>query len=428
MSEQTFEDFNQPEAEAPLRSERRSRRRKKSGWPQLEMNFDVPLLLGVFALLLFGALMVYSASWDFSLVNYGDPTRMFFQQMRSLVVGLVVGTACCFIHYHFWRKYSVLLMGGTLMALVAVLVYGQVLYGSARAFSAGSYMPGEVAKLVTLIYLSVWLYAKRNELSKVSYGLLPLIVMLGTVAGLIYLQPDISAAATIVFLGGLMFFLAGGSVLQIGLIVGGTAALIPLLMQFSTTARVRITDYVTGLGDPTLANDHILRAYEAFVKGGWFGVGLGQSTAKLTGLPVPPTDSVFAVIGEELGLFGVLLTLGLYALILWRGLVIARRSPDMFGSLLAGGIALWIALEASVNMAVLVGLVPFAGNTLPMISFGGSSLVTNLAALGILMSISRASREQRVEEERTLDATTRGRRSERGWGVSRSRRASRVGQ
>lgn len=428
MSEQTFEDFNEPEAEAPLRSERRSRRRKKSGWPQLEINFDVPLLLGVFALLLFGALMVYSASWDFSLVNYGDPTRMFFQQMRSLVVGLVVGTACCFIHYHFWRKYSVLLMGGTLMALVAVLVYGQVLYGSARAFSAGSYMPGEVAKLVTLIYLSVWLYAKRNELSKVSYGLLPLIIMLGTVAGLIYLQPDISAAATIVFLGGLMFFLAGGSVLQIGLIVGGTAALIPLLMQFSTTARVRITDYVTGLGDPTLANDHILRSYEAFVKGGWFGVGLGQSTAKLTGLPVPPTDSVFAVIGEELGLFGVLLTLGLYALILWRGLVIARRSPDMFGSLLAGGIALWIALEASVNMAVLVGLVPFAGNTLPMISFGGSSLVTNLAALGILMSISRASREQSVEEERTLDATTRGRRSERGWGVSRSRRASRVGQ
>src|SRR5690606_4539648 len=138
-------------------------------------------------------------------------------QMRSLLVGLVVGTVCCFIHYHFWRKYSVLMMGGTLLALVAVLIYGQVLYGSARSFSAGSYMPGEVAKLVTLIYLSVWLYSKRNELSKVSYGLLPLIVMLGTVAGLIYLQPDISAAATIVFLGGLMFFLAGGSVLQIGL-------------------------------------------------------------------------------------------------------------------------------------------------------------------------------------------------------------------
>src|SRR5690606_33025764 len=138
--------------EEPLRSERRSRRRKKSGLPQLELNFDVPLLLGVFALLLFGALMVYSASWDFSLVNYDDPTRMFFQQMRSLLVGLVVGTVCCFIHYHFWRKYSVLMMGGTLLALLAVLIYGQVLYGSARSFSAGSYMPGEVAKLVTLIY------------------------------------------------------------------------------------------------------------------------------------------------------------------------------------------------------------------------------------------------------------------------------------
>ena len=425
MTEQVFE---QMEERTPAQPERRSRRRKAAVWPQLELDFDVPLLMAVFALLLFGALMVYSASWDFSLVNYEDPTQMFFQQMRNLGVGLAAAVACAFLHYHFWRKYSVLMMGGMLLALTAVLVYGEVRYGSARALVAGSYMPGELAKLVTIIYLSVWLFAKRIELKKVTYGLLPLIGILGLMAGLIFLQPDISAAATIVLLGGLLFFLAGGSLLQIGAMMGGGAALGLLVMQISFTAQTRITDYLTGLQNPTLANDHVLRAYEAFVKGGWFGVGLGQSETKLTGLPVPPTDSIFAVIGEELGLIGVGLTLLFYALILWRGMLIARRAPDMFGSLLATGITIWITLEAFINMAVMVGLVPFAGNTLPLVSFGGSSLVTTLAALGILMNISRVSHTQRQQEERNLDATARGRGGERGRGLSRARRASRVGR
>ena len=425
MSEQVFEDLEELK---PAQPERRSRRRKAAVWPHLELDFDVPLLLIVFALLLFGALMVYSASWDFSLVNYGDPTQMFLQQIRSMGVGLAAAVACAFLHYHFWRKYSVVMMIGMLLALTAVLVYGEVRYGSARALVGGSFMPGELAKLVTIIYLSVWLFAKRAELKKVTYGLVPLIGILGLMAGLIFMQPDISAAATIVLLGGLLFFLAGGSLLQIGAMVGGGAALGLLVMQISLTARTRIADYLTGLQNPTLANDHVLRAYEAFVQGGWFGVGLGQSETKLTGLPVPPTDSIFAVIGEELGLIGVLLTLLIFGLILWRGMLIARRAPDMFGSLLAAGITLWITLEASINMAVMVGLVPFAGNTLPLVSFGGSSLVTTLAALGILMNISRVSRTQRQQEERNLDATARGRGGERGWGLSRARRASRVGR
>ncbi|MEX1143317.1 MAG: FtsW/RodA/SpoVE family cell cycle protein [Anaerolineales bacterium] len=426
MSEQVFEEMQDLK---PAPTERRSRRRKAvSAWPRLELDFDVPLLMAVFALLLFGALMVYSASWDFSLVNYEDPTQMFFSQIRNMGVGLAVAVACAFLHYHFWRKYSVLMMGGMLLALTAVLVYGEVRYGSARALMGGSFMPGELAKLVTIIYLSVWLFAKRAELKRVTYGLAPLIGILGLMAGLIFLQPDISAAATIVLLGGLLFFLAGGSMLQIGAMLGGGAALGLVVMQISLTASTRIADYLTGLGNPTLANDHVLRAYEAFVKGGWFGVGLGQSETKLTGLPVPPTDSIFAVIGEELGLFGVFLTILLYVLILWRGMLIARRAPDMFGSLLAAGITLWITLEAFINMAVMVGLVPFAGNTLPLVSFGGSSLVTALAGLGILMNISRVSRTQRQQEERILDATARGRGGERGWGVSRARRASRVGR
>ncbi len=427
MSEQTFDEI-QIEESQPRVERTRTTRHKRQTWPFLELNLDVPLLLAVFILLIFGALMVYSASADFSLVNYGDATFMFTRQLMNVGIALAAGLVVSQIHYHFYRRYAVPMMVLAALALLAVLVIGEVRYGSARALSGGSYMPGELAKVITIIYLSVWLYSKRTELSKLTYGLLPLIGIVGVVSALIYMQPDISAAATIVVMGGILFFLAGGSLKQIAIIVGGSPIVVFLLMQISLTARTRVSDYLAGFQNLTQANDHVLRAYEAFVKGGWFGVGLGQAETKLTGLPVPPTDSIFAVIGEELGLIGVLFVVLLFGFILWRGLTIARRAPDMFGSLLASGLTLWITLEAFVNMGVMVGLMPFAGNALPLISYGGSSLLATMVAFGILMNIARVSRAQQQQEERILDATARGRRSERGWGLSRARRASRVGR
>ncbi len=427
MSEQTFNEIQIEEQPSQPRATRpRGPHRKRQAWPFLELNLDVPLLLAVFTLLIFGALMVYSASADFSLVNYGDPTYMFFRQLMNIGIALAAALVASQIHYHFYRKYAVAMMALAAAALLAVLIIGEVRYGSARALSGGSYMPGELAKVVTIIYLSLWLYSKRTELSKITYGLLPLVGIVGGVAWLIYMQPDISAAATIVIMGGILFFLAGGSLKQIALVLGGAPVVVFVLMQVSLTARTRVSDYITGFQNLAQANDHVLRAYEAFVKGGWFGVGLGQAETKLTGLPVPPTDSIFAVIGEELGLLGALFVVLLFGFILWRGLTIARRAPDMFGSLLAAGLTLWITLEAFINMGVMVGLVPFAGNALPLISYGGSSLLATLVALGILMNIARVSRTQQQQEERILDATARGRRSERGWGLSRARRASRV--
>ncbi|HLD93776.1 MAG TPA: FtsW/RodA/SpoVE family cell cycle protein [Anaerolineales bacterium] len=428
MSEQTFDfdDIQIEERPAPRAGRARGPRRKPQVWPFLELNLDVPLMLTTFTLLIFGALMVYSASADFSLVNYGDPTYMFLRQLMNIGIALAAALAVSQIHYHFYRRYAVPMMALAAAALLAVLVVGEVRYGSTRALSGGSYMPGELAKVVMIVYLAVWLYSKRTELTKLTYGLGPLIGIVGVVAALIYMQPDISAAATIVAMGGILFFLAGGSVKQIALVLAGAPVVVFLLMQVSLTARARVSDYLTGFQNLTQANDHVLRAYEAFVKGGWFGVGLGQAETKLTGLPVPPTDSIFAVIGEELGLLGALFVVLLFGSVLWRGLTIARRAPDMFGSLLAAGLTLWITLEALINMGVMVGLVPFAGNALPLISYGGSSLLATMVALGILMNIARVSRTQQQQEERILDATARGRRSERGWGLSRARRASRV--
>lgn len=409
-------------------SERRTTRRKTLAWPFVQLNIDVPLLMVAFVLVVGGLLMVYSASWDFSLLNTGDPMRMFRRQLFSLSVAIGVGLACSQIDYHYWRKYAVPLVFLMVFGLLAVLLVGEVRYGSARALSGGSYMPGEIAKVITIIYLSVWLYAKRNTLKEVGFGLAPLIAIVGVISGLIMLQPDLSAAATIVFLGGILFFLAGGDLKQIAYLLVGVVALGWLVVQFSSTGNARMASYLQGLENPTEANYHVLRSYEAFVKGGWFGVGIGEADTKLTGLPVPPTDSIFAVVGEETGLLGTSVLILLFGVLLWRGLLIAHRAPDGLGRLLAAGISLWITTEAFINMGVMVGLLPFAGNALPFVSYGGSNLVATMIGMGILFNVARVSERQEKHQERIVDATTRGRRGERGRSVSRARRAARVGR
>jgi cell division protein FtsW len=270
------------------------------------------------------------------------------------------------------------------------------------------------------LYLSVWLYAKRDLLHDISLGLFPLGVILGVIGGLIYQQPDLSAAATVLIIGGLLFFLAGGELKQIFflLVIAITAGW--LVVQISPTGHERVAEFLTGLKDPTQASYHVQRSFGAIVNGGWFGVGIGRAQSKLTGLPVPPTDSIFAVIVEELGVFGAIFLIGLYAMIIWRGLVIARRAPDMLGTLLATGLVIWIGLEASINMTVMVGLLPFAGNALPFVSAGGSNLVSSLAAIGILLNISRQRGVISNEEEgRSYSAAV----NLRGW--NRRRRVPR---
>jgi cell division protein FtsW len=393
------------------------------------LGVDVPLLMVVFTLVVFGAVMLYSASWDFSWYIYDSPTYIFTRQMLWLGVGIAAAFFFAWLDYHYWRKFAVPAMLGAVGALFAVLVINEVRHGSVRTLSAGSYMPSELAKIVTILYLSIWLYSKRNQLSDVNFGLLPLAGIIGLVSGLILRQPDLSAAATIVFLGGMLFFLAGGDLKQIAILVVVAVLVGWIVVQVNPTGSRRVAAYLEGLRDPTQASYHVRRSLEAFVKGGFFGVGIGRADTKLTGLPVPPTDSIFAVIGEETGVAGSVFMIGLFALFIWRGLAIARRAPDMLGSLIAAGLTLWIVMEAFINMAVMVGLLPFAGNALPFISAGGSNLVVSLAAVGIMMNIARASKAQQPEErtrprEGATNAATGVRRSQRRRRVSRARRAA----
>lgn len=368
--------------------------------PRFLRGFDMPLLVIVVALIVFGLVMLYSASWDFSRAAYnGDAMYMFNRQLMWLALGTIAGTALAFFDYHRWRQLIVPAMAFTIAMLIIVLLLSEVRFNATRAIFNGSIQPSELAKLVSILYLAVWLYAKRDMLKDITFGLIPLGVILGVIGGLIYQQPDLSAAATVLILGGLLFFLAGGDLLQIGGLLVIAAVVGWLVVSVSLTGQQRVSDFVAGIKDPLQASYHVRRSFEAIVNGGWFGVGIGKSLSKVTGLPVPPTDSIYAVVVEELGWFGGVGLMGLFGALIWRGLVIARRAPDMLGTLLASGLVIWIGIEALINMAVMVGLLPFAGNALPFVSAGGSNLVTTLAALGILFNVSKQASSSHVSDD-----------------------------
>lgn len=395
----------------------------------LTRGLDVPLLMTVVGLVVFGLIMLYSASFDFSFNEYGSSTYMFLRQLKWLSLGIAVAFILSLFDYHHWRKVVVFAMLGTIGLLVTVLFINEIRLGASRTLFEGSYQPSELAKLVAVIYLSVWLYAKRQTLHHVGFGLIPLGVILGIIGGLIYLQPDLSAAGTVLILGGLLFFLAGADIKQIIFLLILAIVMGWVVVQFSVTGRDRVDSFVAGFQDPTNASYHVQRSFEAIIKGGVFGVGLGQADTKLTGLPFAPTDSIFAVVVEELGLFGSTLLTALYGMLIWRGLVVARRAPDMLGTLLASGITFWIGMEALINMAVMVGLMPFAGNALPFISAGGSNLVSTLCAIGIMLNISRQSGEStKIEENdwRSFGAVIDLRRGNGRRSVPRPRRSQRA--
>lgn len=221
-----------------------------------------------------------------------------------------------------------------------------------------------------------------------------------------------------------MFFLAGGDLKQIGILLV-VALLVGLaIVKFTPTGSERIMDYFAGLRDPTEGSYHVQRAFEALANGGWFGVGIGKASTKFTGLPVPPTDSIFAVISEETGTIGGIALIVLYTILLWRGLAIAHRAPDELGSLLAAGLSLWISIEAFINISVMVNLLPFAGNALPLISAGGSSLVMTLAAIGILLNISRQSERGNKENDKFFNSVANLRWRDRRRRVSGDRRTA----
>lgn len=398
---------------------------KKSTKHSLRLNIDVSLLLVTLTLVVFGIVMVYSASYgiSFYVSETDSPNEMFLRQFRWLCLGLVCMIAAAKIDHHKLEKIALPGMVVTIIALVSLLILGESTEGFTRNFLGGSYQPSELAKLMIVIYLSVWMFAKREILGNITFGLVPLAIILGIVGGLIALQPDLSATATVVIIGCLMFFIAGGDWKQITVLILGTIVFGLIVILLYPIGKERFIYFILGLKNPMESTDHVIRALAAFANGGWFGVGIGQGTVKLTILPVPHTDSIFAVVGEELGVVGATLIICLFGVFLWRGLQISKAAPDGLGALMAAGITIWIVFEAFMNMLGLTGLFPFAGNPLPFFSIGGSSLVFTLSGVGILLNISRQSVQKQLEEQRrSFGALIDMRGRDRRGRVSRSRR------
>jgi cell division protein FtsW len=354
--------------------------------------------------------------------EYKDVATVMNNQIKWIVLGLFIILAMNLFNYHWYKKLLIPMMAVLFLALVYVKIMGESRNNAQRTlFEGGSVQPSEFAMLAMIIYLSFWLVSKQEVLNKMAFGLVPMGFILGIYAGLIFWQPDLSATLTLLILGALLFVLAGADLRQILIILAVGILVIILLVLFSDTGRTRIDQFIKGFISPAQASDHIQLAIPAIVSGGWFGVGIGRGSAKFEGMPYPWTDSIFAVIIEEIGIIGAVLIVLLYVLFMWRGLTIAKNAPDLLGRLLAAGVTFWISFDAFINMGVIVNLFPFAGNALPFISAGGSSMVSSLMGIGLLMNIARVSKQQAANSEgRSFGAVVDMRRRDRGGRVSRS--------
>ncbi len=365
------------------------------------VGMDWYLVLVVGMLCSVGLLMVYSASIDVSyqVTGEADSTTYFFvRQARSMLIGVVVAAVFARLDYHLWRRLAVPMMLGVILLLVAVLRFGNIRFEAQRTLIEGSFQPGELAKFTVVVYMAAWLAAKRARLRNIFYGIVPFSGLVGTIAFLIVLQPDLSTAASILATALSMFFIAGADLFQLLLIGGAMGAIGWQLVLHFDYARIRLENHLRAVEDLTQASDHVQQAVTAFINGGLTGVGLGEGQLKFANnLPFPHTDSIFAVIGEELGLLGAFFIIALYVALIYRGFTIARQAPDVFGGLLAAGVTCWLAYDAMLNIAVMTALVPPTGVPLPFISFGGSSLVAALAGVGLMLSVSRASSHQALQ-------------------------------
>jgi cell division protein FtsW len=399
-------------AEARSRHETQPTRRSKRG----RANPDYTLLLAVVGLVVIGLMMVYSATFDWSYQAYGSSFQIASRQFMWVGAGLVIMGLVASIPYDAWRQWAVPIMGGTLLLLILVLLIGEDHFGARRSFFNSSVQPSELVKPVMVIYVAAWLASRGEQIRDVTYGLIPFAVLIGVIAGLIVLQPDVSVAVLLVLTALAMFFFAGADILQLA--VGGTVSSITFLVLIKQLPHAwqRVEDYIIARNDPTRVSHHIQQALIALGSGGLFGVGLGQGQQKLGYLPAPHTDSIFAVLGEELGFVGCLFVIGLFVLFTYRGFKIAIEASDAFAALIACGVTCWLAFQALINMAVMTGLIPSTGMALPFVSAGGSAMIASLAGVGLLLSVSRGKQASR----RSSQSTKR----QRGTGKGKYQRAN----
>ncbi len=358
------------------------------------------LMVSSGALVLLGLIMILSASSVSSFATYGSSFLFFNKQLIWAAIGL--GGFVFFSRYDYrkLRGKGFFLLPAVGVLLLAVLIpgVGIVAGGSARWIGAGplAFQPSELAKLALVLFLADVLSRKKEStLRELSHTLLPFTPVLCGLALLIMMQPDMGTTLLLGSIGLGMLFTSGAPLRYVVPLGGLGLAAAAAAALSADYRRERVFAFVDPWADPLNTGYHTIQSLIALGSGGWFGVGLGASRQKWSYIPNAHTDFIFAILGEEMGLLGTLTVLGLFAFIMYLGIRVARTAPDRFGMLVAAGITIWIGVQALVNIGAVTATMPITGVPLPLVSFGGSSLVVSLVAMGILTSIARHARRPR---------------------------------
>jgi cell division protein FtsW len=361
--------------------------------------YDLQLLFPVLLLVGMGIVMVYSASSALAIKKFGSDVYFLKKHAVFALVGICALVLCRHVPYRVYRglTYPLLAFAGLLLLAVLASPLGVTAGGAKRWLRLGpvQFQPSELARLALLVYMAYSMEKKIDRIKEFSIGFMPHVAVMGLLALLLLLQPDFGSAAILAFLTWVMMFVGGARLTHL---IGSCALLAPLAWYYINSADYRRRRWDSFWDPWQFSSDQGYQATQslmAFGSGGWWGSGIGKSHLKLFFLPEPHTDFIFAVIGEEMGVAGVLAIVLLYGLILAKGIRIARNAPDLFGCYLAVGLTAALGLQICINMGVALALLPPKGLTLPFLSYGGTSLVINMAAIGILMNIAASGKTAR---------------------------------
>ncbi|SIS38051.1 putative lipid II flippase FtsW [Salimicrobium flavidum] len=385
-------------------------------------SLDFTLMFAPLVLIGFGTVMIYSASMVDAPVKFDvAPNHFLVKQLQWAAIGLVVFLVAAFIPYRQYRRFVKLTVLIMVLSLAGLFVFGESRNNanSWYVFGGFSIQPAEFVKIGLILYLASVYAKKQSYIDNFTRGVLPPLYLTALLLGLIIMQPDIGTAAVVAMIAASIVISSGIRIKHMSILVGGILLVTVFASQQMITEEraSRFTGAYQPFETPASDGYHLIQSYIAIGTGGWFGEGLGQGVQKLGYLPEPHTDFIMAVIAEELGFIGVLIIIGLLSLIVLRGLYIAKKCGDPFGSLLAIGISSMIAIQAFINLGAMSGLLPITGVPLPFVSYGGSALLIFMLAAGMLNSVARGvhhSEEKEVKEKTTATSNNESYTKNRG--------------
>jgi cell division protein FtsW len=361
-------------------------------------------------LLMLGLLTVYTSSFAVGYLEYGDTNYFVARQAIFSLVGLAALVFFMRLDYHYLKVLSVPMMAVALLGLLAVLIPGLGVErnGASRWLEVGplSVQPSEFAKLAVIVYISAWLASRGDQISKFSLGFVPFVLMVGLIGGLVIAEPDMGTTIIILLTAITLFFVAGAPLSHLSLLlaVGGFISYMVIISRDYQLDR--LVSFVSPESDPQGVGFHIIQLLIALGSGGPLGLGWGASRQKFFYVPSSHTDGVFAILGEELGFVGLMAVIGLFGFFMYRAVRVTMRSRDRFAVLLGIGVVAWISYQTLINIGGITRTIPLTGVPLPFLSYGGSALVSVMAGAGILLSLSRFSRDHGyLERERTRPRT-----------------------